>query len=54
MAHLICIYINSYISGEAIKEDVISSREYNLCQIRLIEIERWLKKVISDNEEKLK
>lgn len=48
------IYINSYISGEAIKEDVISSREYNLCQIRLIEIERWLKKVISDNEEKLK
>ncbi len=47
-------YINSYISGEAIKENTIDFNKYNLCQKRLDEIQDYLKKIADEVEEKLK
>lgn len=47
-------YINSYISGEAMTENGIDSTEYNLCQIRLVAMQDYLKKKVSETEEKLK
>lgn len=47
-------YINSYISGEAIKENSIDFDKYNLCQKRLDEIQDYLKKIADEIEEKLK
>ena len=48
------IYINSYISGEAVKDYGIDSKDYNLCQARLLEMQDYLKKVVSETEEKMK
>ena len=47
-------YINSYISGEAMTENGIDSTEYNLCQIRLVAMQDYLKTKVSETEEKLK
>ncbi|HIZ74030.1 MAG TPA: hypothetical protein IAA05_00710 [Candidatus Blautia excrementipullorum] len=47
-------YINSYISGDAVKDDGIDSEDFNFCQARLLEMQEYLKKVALETEEKLK
>lgn len=47
------VYINSYISGEAVKIDHIDSDDYNLCQQRLVSMQEYLKKITVETEEKL-
>ena len=47
-------YINSFISGEAVTEKGINSTEYNLCQTRLVAMQDYLKRLVSETEEKLK
>ena len=47
------VYINSYISGEAVKIDQIDSDDYNLCQQRLVSMQEYLKKITVETEEKL-
>ena len=47
-------YINSFISGEAVTENGIDSTEYNLCQTRLVAMQDYLKRLVSETEEKLK
>lgn len=47
-------YINSYISGDAVKDNGIDSEEFNVCQARLLEMQDYLKKVALETEEKLK
>lgn len=47
-------YINSFISGEAVKENCIDFNDFNLCQERLKEMQEYLKRKSSDVGEKLK
>lgn len=47
-------YINSYISGDAVKDNGIDSEDFNSCQARLLEMQEYLKKVVLETEEKLK
>lgn len=47
-------YINSFISGEAVTQNGIDSTKYNLCQIRLVAMQDYLKRLVSETEEKLK
>ena len=47
-------YINSYISGDAVKDNGIYSEDFNSCQAKLLEIQDYLKKVALETEEKLK
>lgn len=47
-------YINSYISGDAVKDNGIDSEDFNSCQARLLEMQEYLKKVALETEEKLK
>lgn len=47
-------YINSYISGNAIKGKEIDLESYNICQNRLVEMQNYLKKVVTQTGEKLK
>ena len=47
-------YINSYISGDAVKDNGIDSEDFNSCQAKLLEIQDYLKKVALETEEKLK
>lgn len=47
-------YINSLISGKAVKEGEIDLAEYNLCQKRLVAMQQYLKKTANEIEEKLK
>lgn len=37
-------YINSYISGDAVKDNGIDSEDFNSCQARLLEMQDYLKK----------
>lgn len=46
--------INSYISGDAVKDNGIDSEDFNACQARLLEIQDYLKKAALETEEKLK
>lgn len=48
------IYINSYISGDAVKDNGIDSDDFYACQARLLEIQEYLKKAAMETEEKLK
>ena len=48
------VYINSYISGDAVKDNGIDSEDFNSCQARLLEMQDYLKKVALETEEKLK
>lgn len=48
------IYINSYISGNVVKENGIDSDDFYACQARLLEIQDYLKKAAMETEEKLK
>lgn len=47
-------YINSYINGDAVKDDGIDSENFNVCQARLLEIQDYLKKTALEIEERLK
>ena len=47
-------YINSYISGDAVKDNGIDSEDFNSCQARLFEMQDYLKKAALETEEKLK
>lgn len=47
-------YINSYISGNAVQNNGIDSEDFNVCQVRLLEIQDYLKKAALETEEKLK
>ena len=47
-------YINSYISGDAVKDNGIDSEDFNVCQERILEIQDYLKKAAMETEEKLK
>lgn len=47
-------YINSYINGDAVKDDGIDSENFNFCQARLLEIQDYLKKTALEIEERLK
>ena len=47
-------YINSYISGDAVKDNGIDSEDFNSCQARLLEMQDYLKKAALETEEKLK
>lgn len=47
-------YINSYISGDAIKENVIDSDDYNRCQETLLKMQDYLKKLVIKTEDKLR
>lgn len=47
-------YINSFISGEAVKENCIDGNDYYLCQERLKEMQEYLKRKSSDVGEELK
>ena len=47
-------YINSYISGDAVQNNGIDSEDFNVCQVRLLEIQDYLKKAALETEEKLK
>lgn len=47
-------YINSYISGDVVRDNGIDSEDFNACQARLLEIQDYLKKVVWETEEKLK
>lgn len=38
------IYINSYINGDAVKDNGIDSDDFYACQARLLEIQGYLKK----------
>lgn len=47
-------YINTLINGKAIIDENIDSKECSHCQERLIEMQLYLKQVISKTEENLK
>ncbi len=47
-------YINSYISGDAVKDNGIDSEDFNSCQARLLEMQDCLKKAVLETAEKLK
>lgn len=48
------IYINSFISGEVIKENGIDSETYYICQERLFSMQKYLKKCFLEIGDKLK
>lgn len=48
------VYINSYISGEAVQNNGIDSDDFNVCQATLLKIQDYLKIVARETEEKLK
>lgn len=47
-------YVNSYISGNAVRDNGIDSGDFNACQARILEIQDYLKKIALEIEEKLK
>ena len=47
-------YINSYISGEVLKDNKLNSTEYALCQKRLMAMQEFLKTKLDEVGEKLK
>ena len=47
-------YINSYISGDAVKDNGIDSEDFDSCQARLLEMQDYLKKAALETAEKLK
>mgnify|MGYP006886764690 CR=1 FL=1 len=47
------IYVNSYISGNAVRDNGIDSGDFNACQARILEIQDYLKKVALEIEENI-
>lgn len=46
-------YINSYVSGDALEDDILDSAQYAKCQTQLMKMQDYLKKQIDDMQKKM-